>query len=86
MKKLSEQDHKELVAVAATLTALKDRDVSLEKQIKDGDAERREMARELQNLRERLAKLEGQSEAKPAAKDPPAEKSAAGKAAVTPNH
>jgi chromosome segregation ATPase len=77
-RKVSEQDHKDLLAMAATLTALKDRGAALEKQLKDADTERREMCRELQNLRERLAKLEGQAEAKP-----PADKSAAKPATPT---
>jgi hypothetical protein len=67
-RKVGEQDHKELLAVGATLSALKDRDFVLEKQIKDADAERREVVRELQVLRERLAKLEGRDEAKPSIK------------------
>lgn len=66
-RKISEQDHKDLLALAATVAAIKDRGDGLAKQLKDADLERREMSRELQNLRERLAKLEGQAEAKPAA-------------------
>jgi chromosome segregation ATPase len=69
-RKVSEQDHKDLVALSATLAALT-------KQLKEADTERREMCRELQNLRERLAKLEGQAEAKP--KDTSAEKSSPAK-------
>jgi hypothetical protein len=69
-RKVGEQDHKDLLAVAVTLAALKDRDNALEKQIKDAEGERREVIRELQQLRERLAKLEGQAENKPAPKSP----------------
>jgi chromosome segregation ATPase len=72
-RKVGEQDHKDLVAVGAALAALRDRDGVLEKQIKDGEAERRELTRELQHLRERLAKLEGLQEAKPAVKPAVAE-------------
>jgi hypothetical protein len=75
-RKVGEQDHKDLLAVAATLAALKDRESNLEKQIRDADAERREVMRELQQLRERLAKLEGQAESKPAPKPTPADKPA----------
>jgi hypothetical protein len=71
-RKVSEQDHKDLVAMAANLA-------TLTKQLKEADTERREMCRELQNLRERLAKLEGQAEAKP-----PADKPALGKPAAPP--
>jgi hypothetical protein len=66
LRKVSEQDHKDLLAVGALLTTLKDRETALEKQIKDTEAERKEIGRELLHLRERLAKLEGRDEAKPA--------------------
>ncbi|HEY1381246.1 MAG TPA: hypothetical protein VGF55_30885 [Gemmataceae bacterium] len=73
-RKLTEHDHRELQAAAATLAALKEKDAALEKQVKDAEAERREVQRELLQLRERLAKLEGQREAKPAgASGPPAD-------------
>jgi hypothetical protein len=60
----AERDHKELLAVVATLTTLRDKDAILEKLIKEAENERREVTRELQLLRERLAKLEGQAEKK----------------------
>ena len=73
-RKLTEQDHRELQAAGAALAALREKDAALEKQVKDAEAERREVLRELLHLRERLAKLEGQQEAKPAgAKGPPAD-------------
>lgn len=59
-----DKDHKELVAVIATLQTLRDKDANLEKIIKDAETERREFAREIQQLRERLAKLEGHAEKK----------------------
>ncbi len=67
-RKLTEQDHRELQSAGAALAALKERDAALEKQVKDAEAERREVQRELLQLRERLAKLEGQQEGKPAGK------------------
>jgi hypothetical protein len=48
------------------LHTLKERDAALEKQVKDAEAERREVQRELLQLRERLAKLEGAHGVKPA--------------------
>jgi chromosome segregation ATPase len=65
-RKVSEQDHKDLMSVSAALGALRDRDAALEKLVKDAESERRELTREMQHLRERLAKLEGRDEAKPA--------------------
>jgi hypothetical protein len=65
LRKVSEQDHKDLIALGPVLVALKERDVALEKQIKDAETERKEVGRELQLLRERLAKLEGRDEVKP---------------------
>jgi chromosome segregation ATPase len=68
MRKLGEQDHKDLLAVGPVLASLKERGTALEKQVKDAESERRDIGRELQQLRERLAKLEGKDEAKPAVK------------------
>jgi chromosome segregation ATPase len=65
LRKVSDQDHKDLQAVGPTLATLKDRDAVLEKQFKDAEVERKEIGRELLQLRERLAKLEGRDEAKP---------------------
>jgi chromosome segregation ATPase len=67
-RRLSDQDHKDLLALGVTLAAHKDRDSTLEKNIREAEAERRELVRELQQLRERLAKLEGLQEGKPAVK------------------
>jgi DNA repair exonuclease SbcCD ATPase subunit len=79
LRRTSEQDHKDLVAVGPALTTLKERDAILEKQLKDAESERKEVSRELQLLRERLAKLEGRDEGKPTAKP-----SATHKGATTP--
>jgi chromosome segregation ATPase len=67
-RRVGEQDHKDLLAMGVALGALKDRDAALEKHQKDAEAERRELTRELQLLRERVAKLEGLQEAKPVVK------------------
>ncbi len=64
-RKVGEQDHKDLLTVGPALAALRDRDAAQEKQLKDAETERKEVVRELQHLRERLAKLEGLNEAKP---------------------
>jgi signal transduction histidine kinase len=57
----AERERKEMQAALAQAAVL-------EKQIKDAEAERKEICRELQQLRERLAKLEGKDELKPAVK------------------
>lgn len=61
----ADRDHKELAGVAAALNALREKDSLFEKVVKDADAERKEMSREVLLLRERLAKLEGHAEKKP---------------------
>jgi len=50
---------KELQVVNATVTAARERVGLLEQQVKTGDDERRELIREVQQLRERLAVVEG---------------------------
>jgi DNA repair exonuclease SbcCD ATPase subunit len=60
----AERDHKEIMTLSAALTAMREKDALLEKVVKDAEAERKELCRELQQLRERLAKLEGQAEKK----------------------
>jgi hypothetical protein len=54
-------------AVAPTVTVLNNKAAALENQLVAADHERKELCRELLLLRERLAKLEGQQEVKPAA-------------------
>lgn len=61
----ADRDHKELAGVAAALSTLREKDALFEKLVKDADVERKELSRELLNLRERLAKLEGHAEKKP---------------------
>lgn len=51
--------------LSAPVTALTSKIAALEQQVAAGEAERRELIRELQAFRERLAKLEGRSESKP---------------------
>jgi hypothetical protein len=50
---------KDLQAANGTVTALKEREGVLEQQLKASEDDRREMAKEIQKLRERLAALEG---------------------------
>lgn len=59
-----DKDHKELAAIAAATQALREKDAAIEKLVKDAETERREFAREIQHLRERIAKLEGHAEKK----------------------
>jgi methyl-accepting chemotaxis protein len=54
---------KDLDAPLASAAALKERSALLEQQVKAGDDERKEMGKELQQLRERLAVLEGRQAA-----------------------
>ncbi len=62
-----ERDHKEVVNLAAAIATLREKDALLDKLVKEAETERRDLAREVQALRERLAKLEGQAEKKPPA-------------------
>jgi hypothetical protein len=66
-KKLADQDHREIVSILAAMQTLRDKDTLLEKKLRDGEAERKDLLREIQSLRERLAKFEGQSQSPPAA-------------------
>jgi hypothetical protein len=50
---------KDLQSANGTVTALKEREGVLEQQLKASEDERREMSKEIQKLRERLAALEG---------------------------
>jgi hypothetical protein len=64
-KRIGDQDHKDLLAASAAIAAMKDKDAALEKFAKGAEAERRDLVREIQQLRERIAKLEGGAEKKP---------------------
>ncbi|MBX7104528.1 MAG: hypothetical protein K1X57_10640 [Gemmataceae bacterium] len=55
-------EHKEVLTLVATVHGLKDKDALLEKKLGDAETERKELLKELQALRERLAKLEGQAQ------------------------
>jgi hypothetical protein len=55
-------------AVTPSVTVLSNKASTLEAQLAAAEGERREMCRELLHLRERLAKLEGAQEVKPAVK------------------
>jgi hypothetical protein len=50
---------KDLQTAGATMTGMREREALLEQQLKSAEDERKEMTRELQRLRERLAVLEG---------------------------
>jgi hypothetical protein len=52
-------------AVVPSVTVLSNKTTTLESQLAAADHERKELCRELLQLRERLAKLEGQQEVKP---------------------
>jgi uncharacterized phage infection (PIP) family protein YhgE len=65
---------KELQSLRTVLAALQEKSAAREQQLKDAEDGRRDLARELQALRERLAKLEGamqEGRAKPAAPPKP---------------
>lgn len=64
-KKLMDQDHKEIVSTLAALQGLRDKDAMMEKKLTDAEAERKDLLREIQHLRERLAKVEGQQQSPP---------------------
>ncbi|MFL5328924.1 MAG: hypothetical protein ACJ8C4_08400 [Gemmataceae bacterium] len=58
-KKAADSDHKEVITLGAALNAVREKDLLLEKQLRESEGERKDFIRELQALRERLAKLEG---------------------------
>jgi chromosome segregation ATPase len=66
-KKFAEQDHKEILSILAGMQSLRDKDALLEKKLQDAETERKDLLRELQSLRERLAKFEGQNQSPPTA-------------------
>jgi chromosome segregation ATPase len=61
-KKSADQDHREILSILAAMQSLRDKDALLEKKLRDGETERKDLMREIQILRERLAKIEGQNQ------------------------
>jgi DNA repair exonuclease SbcCD ATPase subunit len=64
----AEDDHKALAKAELVLAALEQKATAREAQLKAGEDERKDLARHLQDLRERLAKVEGAVEVKPMSK------------------
>lgn len=63
--KTAEDDHKALSRAEVALTALEQKAAAREVQLKAADDDRKDLIRQVQELRERLAKVEGLTEAKP---------------------
>ena len=63
--KSAEEDHKALTRAELTIAGLEQKSAARESQFKAAEDERKEMAKQLAELRERLAKVEGATEAKP---------------------
>jgi hypothetical protein len=72
--KAADEDHKALAKAELTITALEQKTAARDAQLKAVEDERKEMAKQLAELRERLAKVEGVTEVKPMAKSSPASK------------
>lgn len=66
--KAAEDDHKALTRAELTIAALEQKAATRDAQFKAAEDERKEMAKHLAELRERLAKVEGMTEAKPMTK------------------
>jgi hypothetical protein len=66
--KSAEDDHKALARAELTIGGLEQKVASRDTQLKAADDERKEMGKQLAELRERLAKVEGATEVKPMAK------------------
>jgi len=66
--KQAEDDHKALAKVELTVSMLEQKAAIRDSQLKTGEEDRKEMVKQLQELRERLAKVEGLTEIKPMAK------------------
>jgi small-conductance mechanosensitive channel len=64
----AEDDHKALARTELTISGLEQKVASREAQLKAADDERKDMAKQLAELRERLAKVEGATEVKPMTK------------------
>ena len=63
--KMAEDDHKALAKAENTITALEQKAAARDAQFKAAEEERKELAKQLLELRERLAKVEGVTEVKP---------------------
>jgi hypothetical protein len=63
--KTSEDDHKILARAELTMSTLEQKVTTRDAQLKAAEEERKEMAKQLAELRERLAKVEGATEVKP---------------------
>jgi DNA repair exonuclease SbcCD ATPase subunit len=61
----AEDDHKAVAKAELAVAALEQKAAAREGQLKAGEDERKDLARQLQDLRERLAKVEGATEVKP---------------------
>lgn len=72
--KASEEDHKALAKAELSITALEQKAIARDSQMKTIDDDRKEMVKQLQELRERLAKVEGMTETKPMPKMPASKK------------
>ena len=68
--RMAEDDHKALAKAELAVAALEQKAAARETQLKAAEDERKDLARHLQDLRERLAKVEGATEVKPMAKSP----------------
>jgi len=68
--KTAEEDHKALAKAELTITTLEQKVVARDAQFKAAEDERKELAKQLLELRERLAKVEGVTEVKPMPKPP----------------
>ena len=66
--RVQDEDHQVLQKANVAIAALQEKATARDMQLKQSEDERKDMAKELQALRERLAKLEGQQEFKPAPK------------------
>jgi DNA repair exonuclease SbcCD ATPase subunit len=68
--KSAEDDHKAVAKAELAISTLEQKAVAREAQLKVAEDDRRELARQVQELRERLAKVEGVTEVKPMPKGP----------------
>ena len=63
--KMAEDDHKALARAELAVTTMEQKVAARDAQLKAAEDDRRDMAKQLQELRERLAKVEGATEVKP---------------------